>query len=179
MLLRSLKSRSAGAKGLTRAEPWNGDIVDVDRFWAEAWSEMRARQRHLAQVGRLADASWRVNQSQALIEFLRKDGSEARAPVQILGSWSPTSTLFTWAWDHPSVQTRLRAFAERTRWFGEKHALPELTSRQLKVDEREAWGLTAIAMKVNAARAAYRGPASDAGPIVFMALGDLSEAQPV
>src|SRR5262249_55539719 len=76
---------------------------------------------------------------------------------------------FTWAWDHPCVHPRLRADAERTRWFGEKHGLPELTQRMLKMTEMDAWKLTSVAMKVNACASAYRGPTE--GPVVFMTLG--------
>lgn len=161
---------------MLRAEPWSGQAVDIDMFWAEAWSELQARQAYLAGACRLAGAEWRVDQAQGLITFVRPEGSRARASVQILGSWSPRTHLFAWAWDHPSVHTRLRAFAERTRWFGEKHELLELTAPRLTLSEVEVWRLSAVALKVNAARAAYRGPADeDGGPVVFMAIGDLSE----
>jgi hypothetical protein len=106
---------------------------------------------------RLAEATWRV------------DETVVRAPVQIIGSYNPRSEMFIWAWDHPSVAPRLRVSAERTRWFGNAHKVTELTERQVKMSEADAWRLTAIAMKVNAAYGAYRGPTG--GPIVFMTLG--------
>jgi hypothetical protein len=151
--------------------PWQGEVVDVDRFWADAWREMTIRQQKLARRLMLAHAHWSVDQEQGLIHFERQDGATLSAPVQIIGAWNPETHAFTWAWDHPSVQTRLRADAERTRWFGEKHGLPELTDRSLVVTEQEAWRLTAVAMKVNAAQGVYRGPTD--GPIVFMTLRDL------
>lgn len=150
---------------------WGGEIVDIDRFWADAWRNLVARQQALARKARLAQASWSVDQIQGLIHFERTDGATLSAPVQIIGAWNPETHAFTWAWDHPSVQTRLRADAERTRWFGEKHGLAELTDRSLVVSEQEAWRLTAVAMKVNGAAGAYRGPTD--GPVVFMTLRDL------
>ncbi len=149
--------------------PWGGEHVDVDRYWAEAWVDLHRRQTLLANKLKLGKANWTVNQEAGLIEFDRADGKLVTAPVQIIGSWNPRTTAFTWGWDHPSVQTRLRADAERTRWFGDKHDLPELTERSLKISEQEAWRLTAVAMKVNAAAGAYRGPTE--GPVVFMTLG--------
>jgi hypothetical protein len=166
-LFAPFESRSA----LQGGSPWGGEIVDLDQFWAEAWNELNQRQQFLARGLGLSDARWIVDQNSGLIRFERADGALVSAPVQIIGSWNPESELFTWGWDHPSVQTRLRANAERTRWFGDKHGLPELTAPQLKATESEAWRLTAVALKVNAARGAYRGP-MDSGPIIFMTLGD-------
>lgn len=150
--------------------PWEGQRVDVDRFWAEAWADLRFRQEHLAKRLKLAAADWSVDQQAGLIHFERRDGAVLSAPVQIIGAWNPKSEIFTWGWDHPSVQPRLRADAERTRWFGEKHGLEELTMRQIKCNEAEAWRLTSVAVKVNAAGGAYRGPTD--GPVVFMTLGE-------
>lgn len=147
-----------------------GQKVDVERFWAEAWVELRARQQGLSKGMRLAEATWSVNQDAGLIEFERRDGVLVRAPVQIIGAWNPKTELFTWGWDHPSVQARLRRDAERTRWFGDAHGLKELTENKVRVSEAEAWRLTAVAVKVNGANAAYRGPTD--GPVVFMSLGE-------
>lgn len=148
----------------------------MDVYWAEAWEELRRRQAALARAMRLADARWTVDQHSGIIRFDRADGVVITAPVQIVGAWSPRTETFTWGWDHPSVQLRLRAGAERTRWFGEKHQLSELTERALKASESDAWRLTAVAVKVNGAVGAYRGP-TDEGPSVFMALGELKVAE--
>ena len=149
--------------------PWGGEQVDVDRFWAEAWHDMQRRQQSFARKLKIGRAGWEVDQEKGLIQFERPDGKLVIAPVQIIGSWNPRTAAFTWAWDHPSVHVRLRADAERTRWFGEKHDLPELTERTLKMTEMDAWKLTSVAMKVNASAGAYRGPTE--GPVVFMTLG--------
>lgn len=157
---------------LPAAAPWDGQLVNVDVYWAEAWAELRRRQAALAREVGLADASWEVDQNAGLIRFARPDGGVVTAPVQIIGSWNAKTQMFTWGWDHPTVQVRLRGDAERTRWFGEKHALPELTERQLKASETDAWRLTAVAVKVNGAIGAYRGPMEE-GPVVFMTLGGI------
>lgn len=160
-------------KMLAPSQPWDGERVDIDHFWALAWEDLRRRQQALAHQARLAHARWTVDQSAGLIQFERPDGRLATAPVQIIGAWNPSNETFTWGWDHPSVRTRLRAFAERTRWFGEAHELPELTESRVKVSEAQAWRMTAVAMKVNGAVGAYRGPTE--GPTIFMAIGELTE----
>ena len=151
--------------------PWGGEQVDVDLYWAEAWTDLRIRQGEMARRMKLTDALWSVNQEAGLIEFERTDGAVVRAPVQIIGAWNPRNDVFTWGWDHPSVHTRCRADAERTRWFGDKHEMNELTNRQVRVSESEAWRMLAVAMKVNAAHGVYRGPTE--GPVVFMTLGEM------
>jgi hypothetical protein len=164
-----MRKPAASAQAGRALTPWGGEHVDVDRYWAEAWVDLHRRQTLLANKLKIGKANWTVNQEAGLIEFDRPDGRLVTAPVQIIGSWNPRTSAFTWGWDHPSVQTRLRADAERTRWFGDKHDLPELTERSLRISEQEAWRLTAVAMKVNAAVGAYRGPTE--GPVVFMTLG--------
>jgi hypothetical protein len=153
-----------------QVDPWDGHIVDLDQYCAEAWAELKDRQDKLARDYGLADALWCVNQDTGLIEFECKDGAMVRAPVQIIGSLNPQTNVFAWGWRHPNVQARLRANAERTRWFGEKHGLHELTDPKVSASEADAWRLTAMAVKVNAAVGAYRAPTD--GPLVFMTIGE-------
>jgi hypothetical protein len=153
---------------------WDGEHVDVDTFWAQAWAELTARQAILSDRLQLASAEWRVDQNAGLIEFTRKDGIVVRAPVQIVGCYAPRLEAFIWGWDHPSVLPRLRQDAQLARQFGDKHNLPELTQRMVKATEAEAWHLAAVTMKISGAAAVYRGPAEEGGPIVFMTLRELT-----
>ncbi|MEZ6024027.1 MAG: hypothetical protein R3C16_11580 [Hyphomonadaceae bacterium] len=150
--------------------PWGGERVNVDRFFAESWVDLLNRQRWLSKKLKIETAPWLVDQNSGIIRFDRKDGALVTAPIQIIGAWNPKSGAFRWGWDHPMVQQRLRNDAERTRWFGEKHDLDELTERKLVMDEREAWQMAALAMKVNASYGVYRAPTE--GPVVFMTLGE-------
>lgn len=167
---KSRPRKTAESKPSTALVPWGGEAVDVDRFWAESWVDLINRQSWFAKRLKIMTAPWAVDQDAGLIRFDRTDGGEVTAPVQIIGAWNPRTTIFRWAWDHPMVKTRLRADAERTRWFGEKHDLPELTECAKRVSENDAWRMTAVAMKVNGAHAAYRGPTE--GPVIFMTLGE-------
>lgn len=149
--------------------PWGGEVVDVDRFWAESWIDLLNRQRWMARKLKLEAAPWVVDQNAGVIQFARQDGATVTAPVQIIGAWNPRTEMFRWGWDHPNVAQRLRNDAERTRWFGDKHDLAELTTRALKMNEQGAWQMTALAMKVNGAYSVYRAPTD--GPVIFMTLG--------
>jgi hypothetical protein len=149
--------------------PWGGEEVDVDRFVAESWVDLLNRQRWLSKKLKLETAPWLVDQNAGIIRFERKDGAVVTAPVQIIGAWNPRTSIFRWAWDHPMVVQRVRNDAERTRWFGDKHGLEELTVKSLKISEEEAWQMTALAMKVNGSHGVYRAPTE--GPVIFMTLG--------
>ena len=110
-----------------------------------------------------------VDQKAGIIQFARPDGATVTAPVQIIGAWNPRTQMFRWGWDHPMVVKRLRNDAERTRWFGDKHEIEDLTTANVRMDERYAWQMTALAMKVNGAYGVYRAPTD--GPVIFMTLG--------
>jgi hypothetical protein len=166
-------SAAAPSRALT---PWGGEIVDVDRFWAESWIDLLNRQRWMAKRLKLDAAPWMVDQKSGLIRFSRKDGATVTAPVQIIGAWNPRTEVFRWGWDHPMVVQRLRNDAESTRWFGDKHELDELTTRSLKMNEQGAWQMTALAMKVNGSYGVYRAPTD--GPVIFMTLGQPKVAKP-
>jgi hypothetical protein len=153
--------------------PWGGELVDIDVYLAQAWAELGDRQNGLVRQLRLARAAWTLMPEAGLIEFARKDGSIARGPAQIVGAWSPLAEKFTWSWGAASTPPRMRQAAERTRWFGDKHGLSEFTGRILPADEKEAWRLAAVAMKVNAAAGVYRAPTANA--VVFMTFDDLVE----
>ncbi|HRO03322.1 MAG TPA: hypothetical protein PLS69_06930 [Terricaulis sp.] len=165
---KSNASRAPSAPSRALA-PWGGEVVDVDRFWAESWIDLLNRQRWMARRLKLETAPWVVDQNAGIISFARKDGAQVTAPVQIIGAWNPRTEIFRWGWDHPMVVQRLRNDAERTRWFGDKHELEELTTSALKMSEQDAWQMTALAMKVNASYGVYRAPTE--GPVIFMTLG--------
>jgi len=172
MLKTKRKARSRTREPSRALVPWGGERVDVDRFLAESWVDLLNRQQWIARRLKIESAPWLVDQQSGVIQFDRKDGALVTAPVQIIGAWNPRTELFRWGWDHPMVQQRLRNDALRTRWFGDKHELPDLTANALKMSEQEAWRMAALAMKVNAAHGVYRGPTE--GPVIFMTLGQPS-----
>lgn len=167
-----LKFLRPKGKPLAPPQAWSGEAVDVDLLFAEAWAELHERQDYLARTWALAGAAFAVDQDAGLIEFERKDGAVLRAPVQIIGAWNASSSLFSWAWDHPSVHPRLRRAAERVRWFGERFDLPEFSRLQSQASEHDAWRFAAVAMKLNGASGVYRAPSD--GPFVFMIFFDVA-----
>jgi hypothetical protein len=151
---------------------WDGQDLALDVFFPAAWAQLHARQARLAKAWGLAGSGFALDQDAGLLEFERKDGSILRGTAQVVGSWNPESEVFSWAWGHPSVQPRMRRAAERARWFGERHGLPEYTNLKGPATESEAWRYAAVTMVLNGAEGVYRAPSE--GPFVFLVFSDLA-----
>lgn len=91
---------------------------------------------------------------------------EARAPVQILGSFNPGDKTWLWSWANPSILPPLTAHATTACDVGARRNIIELTERKFACTEADCWQITALACMINGAQGAYRGPA---GPtLIFM-----------
>jgi hypothetical protein len=93
------------------------------------------------------------------------------AVVQIIGTYNTADGTWLWAWDHPDVLPTLRQHAQHVRAYGERHGLPQLTTRKFSCTEQEAWAFTAVACKLCNAQGAYRGATGDV--CVFMTFDDV------
>jgi hypothetical protein len=103
------------------------------------------------------------------ITFTRDNGIQARAGVQIIGTYNPQDRTWLWAWDHPSIAPPLRVHAQTLRRYGEENGIRELTTQKLTCAENDCWRFTALACLLNEAQGGYRGPTD--GPHVFMTYG--------
>lgn len=102
------------------------------------------------------EQSWHLDQASGQLLLTFADGSFALAPAQIIGSYHHKECSFMWAWDHPSVLPALKRSAMVVKDFGKAQAAKELTKGSLICTEQRAWELTALAMRLNQAKGAYR-----------------------
>lgn len=98
----------------------------------------------------------------------------AEAPVQVLGSYSPSGASWMWAWANDSLPTDLRTDSEAVRAFGERQGHAALTTPVLDdVSEEQVADLTAMAFRITKASGFYRAPAGRShlyttfGPVVL------------
>lgn len=119
---------------------------------------------------------WSVDMDEGLIRFALPGGTQASAPVQIIGTTNSDDGSFLWGWDHPSVPAELGEHAELARAFGEAHGLPEYSNRKVACDEMQAWEFVAVAMRLGGATGTYRGQAS-ATAYVWMTFGEVTLSQ--
>ena len=91
---------------------------------------------------------WRLDQRAAQVEWDLADDRTARAPAQVLGSWSAATGTFVWAWDNPTVLAEVRETAGRIREYGEEHEVFALTTSPLRLDLDQLRDLVALAFRV-------------------------------
>jgi hypothetical protein len=153
----------------------NTQSADDEEFRAlidHSMEELRLKtQAHSGVWGLGATDRWDLDQEDGNLIFTSEKFT-ARAPAQIIGTYSSESGTWLWAWDHPSVLEPLRRDARRVREHGETHGITALTTRELECTETEAWQFTALACHLCGAQGAYRGPAGVA--LVFMTFGKVT-----
>jgi hypothetical protein len=97
----------------------------------------------------------------------------AEAPVQILGSYSPSTRSWLWAWANESLPEHLRVDSASVRSWGMEHEQPVLIRPAVDdLGEEQAADLAAIAFRLTGATGFYRAPSS--GPVAFMSFGTVT-----
>lgn len=139
--------------------------------------EMRAKTDAHAKQWRLGkESAWNVDQDKGEIEFTFSDGAVVRAPVQIVGTYNRTDSVFQWAWGHASVVAGMRRHAEAARQWGVRNRQAKYASRAVPATQEEAFQFTAVAATLSAAKGVYRGQTGTAW--VYMTFGEPRLSKP-
>lgn len=118
---------------------------------------------------------WDINQNVGDLVFSKLDGTKVLAPAQIIGTFNVKDQTWLWAWANPSIVDKLKANALQVKGYGEEHGLEKLTEPVWKGTEKDAWEMTALALKLSGDHAAFRG--SSGSTLVFMTFGKMELAQ--
>jgi hypothetical protein len=141
-----------------------------------------AQEAHVAMMlhnstWRLGDeTSWHLDQNNGQLLLTFEDGTFALAPAQIIGTYHHQDSSFMWAWNHPSVLPALQKNAMTVKAFGKKQGAKELTKSRFSCSEQRAWELTALSMRLNNSKGAYR-IAVKPGTSLFLNFGEVQVAQ--
>ncbi|MBC3831088.1 hypothetical protein H8K33_06180 [Undibacterium amnicola] len=122
------------------------------------------------------EKSWHLDQNSGQLLLTFDDGTFALAPAQVIGTFHHKDSTFMWGWDHPSVLPALKRNAITVREFGKKQKTKELTKGNVQCSEHRAWELTALAMRLNQAKGAYRIEVKP-GVSMFLNFGEVQIAQ--
>ena len=154
---------------------WFGETspaMSFDELLAGAAEELRVKTEAHRNAWRLHEAhDWSLNQDDGRLVILFADGVVARAEAQIIGTLDTEAETWMWSWNNPSIDRELCRAALQVQAFGKKHHLEQLTSSTWPATENDAWGMTALACKLNAAQGAYRGPAG--ATHIYMTFGEV------
>jgi hypothetical protein len=103
--------------------------------------------------------SWpRYDWSQVTRQLVFSDGGQRKvvADIQFVGSVSPETETWLWAWDNNSVDPELCGALLQVREYGEIHGFPHLATPKWHAHEVDGWEMTAIAAFLLRAKGAYR-----------------------
>ena len=126
---------------------------------------------HAARWGLGTAERWDLDQTMAVIRWTFPDKT-AEAPAQILGSYSPRSGSWLWAWANDSLRPATRTASEAARDWGAANGQALLTRPRLEVTEEQADEITAIAFRVTMATGFYRAPTGSG--VVYVTFGQVT-----
>ncbi|MFB7510367.1 DUF6882 domain-containing protein [Streptomyces broussonetiae] len=126
-------------------------------------------------IGRLARAHmswglgsadrWDLDQTTGIITWTFPDKT-ATAPAQILGSFSPGSGSWVWAWANKSILPDMSRDARSFRDWAEANGHPALAQPEINADAQAASTLVALAVRVTEATGYYKGTGSSSSVII-------------
>ncbi|MCX4785585.1 MULTISPECIES: DUF6882 domain-containing protein [unclassified Streptomyces] len=108
---------------------------------------------------------WDLDQTTGIITWTFPDKT-ATAPAQILGSFSPGSGSWLWAWANKSILPDMSRDARRFRDWAEANGHPALAQPEINADEQGASTLVALAVRVTGAAGYYKGPGGNSAVII-------------
>lgn len=149
---------------------------NLDAFIAASVNEAQIANMLHSTHWRLGDEkSWHLDQNNGQLLLTFDDGTFALAPAQIIGTYHHKDHSFMWAWDHPSVLPALKRNATTVKAFGKEQKTKELVKANIHCTEQRAWELTALAMRLNQAKGAYRVEVKP-GVSLFLNFGEVQIA---
>ena len=148
--------------------------AEFEAFLVSAMDELKAKQDVLEKQYGLGHARrWWFEQTTEKLQFFDESNRvTAEADVIAVGSYSPKSNTWKWAWSNDAVLPVLRQKA------GKLTELKAVTGMELfgKADtfrvenESMAWELAAMSVRHLSALGCYRAPSSSGGPTTFLAI---------
>lgn len=108
---------------------------------------------------------WSLDQRTGLITWTFPEKT-ATAPAQILGSFSPSSGSWLWAWANKSILPEMSRDARIVRDWAEAHGPRSLAEAEIDADEQAAASLMALAVRLTKATGFYRGPGGNSVSII-------------
>ena len=150
---------------------------EFDKFLSEAVDELHEKQDILQKEYGLGKFSrWWFEQNSAKLQFFNEQDTVClEANVIHIGSFSPKSNTWKWAWSNDSILPWLRQRAEKLK---ELEVITEfdLFNQESTFEiegESMAWELAAMSVKHLSSIGCYRAPSSqELGPTSFLAIVD-------
>ena len=105
--------------------------------------------------------NWDVDLAAGQIAWSFADGKIARAPAQLIATWSSQEDTFLWGWDHPSAPPGTALAAQAVRDHAARQNIEQLLGSKVACSFEDGWQLAALAVLAGDLQGVYRGQASD------------------
>src|SRR5258706_6749958 len=149
---------------------------EFDQLLSTAVAELETKQSRLQSAYDLGNLPrWWFDQEQEHLQFTDGTGNVAlEAAVVPLGSHSPRTNTWKWAWSNDSLLPSLREKAEPLKQLRVATGFELFISEGLiEADEHKAWDLAALGVMHLAAEGCYRAPISEGSGYTFLAITSL------
>ena len=147
------------------------NAAEFDKWATAAREKTRQRMADAQQrFGLGTHARYEIDLPTATVNFFDTAGVEqARARLQVAGSWSPSAESWLWGWENDSVPEAAASRMHAVRERGAKEDLAQLQAGFSGCDEGEAWTMASLASDIVDAECVYRasGPKSQLFLLLF------------
>ncbi len=133
-----------------------------------AWNHVQALMQGHESWGLSRASDWAVDLSGGEISWTFANGRVARAPGELIATWSGRGETLLWGWNHPSAPPGSAVAAGKVKAFADLHGISELQVAERGCGFDEGWELTAIAALLGNLQGVYRG---EAGPGTWAYIG--------
>ena len=133
--------------------------TDDYNAWADAARRRTEQKTEVAQrdFGLGTYARYETDLAAATIRFFdANDVEQARADIQVAGSWSPNSETWMWGWENESVPDAATTRLGAVRDAGQARGVDALLAHVQDCDEYGAWALASLAADIVGAQCLYR-----------------------
>jgi len=160
-----------------KASPASDKLVlpsDFDSFQEMAFNHTQALMAAHTSSWRIEEAeNWDVNLIGGIITWTFADGKVARAPAQLIATWSNTEGTFLWGWDHPSAPPGTALAAQAVHDHAKRHNIKQLLDEKIVCSLEDGWQLAAMAVLAGDLQGVYRGQANETAS-AYIGFGNVS-----
>jgi hypothetical protein len=101
---------------------------------------------------------WDLSQDTGILTLTSEKLSDSvKSLIQIVGTFSHSSTSWLWAWGNRHVKDCLCLDAELVHSYGLEHEIPELMTSAFDSTIDEAWDFSAVTLKLGGGVGLYSG----------------------
>ncbi|QPH53171.1 DUF6882 domain-containing protein [Pontivivens ytuae] len=134
---------------------------------------------HVAAQQSAHSGAWRMDEARRFdvdpaagrISWFFDDGTEASAPVQLVGTWNPQDETFLWGWDHPSAPP---GTAQAVKNYADANGIAGLQTSQIACDFDACWRIAGTASLIGDLQGLYRFEESPGGAWVYVGFADVT-----